>query len=343
MMSAVPLTGSAVAADVKVIVEPLGASSGTFEQAALKRAHPNKTAKAGKRRKRRDIMKTVTILVPMKLAGQAQAGKSLDSERGYAMAVLLVALSIMAVMLTVVMPVWKHAGQREKEEELVFRGKQYVHAIGLFQRKFANTYPPTIDVLVEQRFLRKKFKDPITNDDFVPILAGQSLPGSAPGTAGGTGAQGAAGRGPTAQPGQPNQPGRAGQPGQVAQPGGRGTSPIGTPGGGTTGGISGVTSKSKDTSIRLYNGRSHYNEWAFVYLPQVQAPGAGGAPGTARPGQTGQPGQPGQPGFPPGGTPGQRGRGNPNGPGPNGPGGRGFGPGVNPVQPIFPPNPRGRF
>jgi hypothetical protein len=27
----------------------------------------------------------------------------------------------------------------------------------------------------------------------------------------------------------------------------------------------------------LYNGRSHYNEWVFVYQPQVQAPGAGGA------------------------------------------------------------------
>jgi type II secretory pathway pseudopilin PulG len=288
-------------------------------------------------------MKTITILVPMKLEGQAQAGKQFDSERGYAMAVLLVALSIMAVMLTVVMPVWKHAGQREKEEELVFRGKQYVHAIGLFQRKFANAYPPTIDVLVEQRFLRRKFKDPITNEDFVPILAGQSLPGSTP--PGGT--QGAGGRGQPGQSTQPNQPGRAGQPGQVAgQPGGRGISPIGTPGGGTTGGISGVTSKSKDTSIRLYNGRSHYNEWAFVYLPQVQAPGAG-APGTATPGQRGQPGQP---GFPPGGIPGQRGRGNPNGPGgrgtpgnPPGPGGRGFGPGVTPIQPIFPPNPRGRF
>ena len=79
-------------------------------------------------------------------------------------------------MFTVVMPVWKQTARREKEEELVFRGKQYVHAIGLFQRKFANAFPPNIDVLVEQRFLRKKFKDPITNDDFVPIPAGQAAP-----------------------------------------------------------------------------------------------------------------------------------------------------------------------
>jgi type II secretory pathway pseudopilin PulG len=286
-------------------------------------------------------MKTITILVPMKLQGQARNPRRGD--RGYAMAVLLVALSIMAVMLTVVMPVWKHTAQREKEEELVFRGKQYVHAIGLFQKKFANAYPPTIDVLVDQKFLRKKFKDPITNGDFVPILAGQTLPGSS--TPGAT--PGQAGRG---QPGQTTQTeGQPSRPGQVAQPAaGRGTSPIGSPGGGTTGGISGVTSKSKDASIRLYNGRGHYNEWAFVYLPAVQAPGAGGAPGSTVPGQRGQ--QPGQPGFGTGGIPGQRGRGNPNGPGgrggqpgnPNGPGGRGFGPGITPVQPIFPPQ-RGRF
>ena len=46
------------------------------------------------------------------------------------MAALLVAMSIMAVMMTVAMPVWKQTAQREKEEELVFRGMQYVHAIG---------------------------------------------------------------------------------------------------------------------------------------------------------------------------------------------------------------------
>lgn len=252
------------------------------------------------------------------------------------MAVLLVAMSIMGIMLTVVMPVWKHASQREKEEELIFRGKQYVHAIGLFQRKFANAYPPTIDVLVEQRFLRKKFKDPITNDDFVPIPAGQSLPGSTPARSGAAGSgPGATGRGQTSQPGQ-----------ATTQTGARGTSPIGTPGSvGTTAGISGVTSKSKATSIRLYDGRSHYNEWAFIYTAATQAPGAG-APGTVAPGQRGQPGQQQPNPFGTGGIPGQRGRGNPNAPGgrPGGPGGRGFGPGASPAQPIFPPTtPRGRF
>jgi type II secretory pathway pseudopilin PulG len=291
-------------------------------------------------------MKRITILVPMKLAGQGNRQR--NAEQGYAMAALLVAMSIMAVMLTVVMPVWKHANQREKEEELVFRGLQYVHAIGMFQRKYANAYPPNVDVLVEQRFLRKKFKDPITGEEFVPIPVGQGLPGSA--TA--PGQRGAA-TSPTSRGAAPTAPGPT-----SPQTGGRGpsTAPsIGGPGGAgiqTTAGISGVTSKSKDASIRLYNGRGHYNEWAFVYTPQLQA--GQGAPGTAVPGQvpgqrgTGQPGQRGQ--QPPGTDPFNRGRG-PGGPGgsnpfgPNNPpGGRGSGPGVTPVQPIFgpPTTPRGR-
>src|SRR6187399_598272 len=107
-------------------------------------------------------MKSRNILRSMKLHGQGRKG---DAEGGYAMAALLVSLAIMAVALTVAMPVWKQMTQREKEAELVFRGAQYTRAITLFQRKNGQTLPPNIDVLVEQRFLRKKFKDPITGDD----------------------------------------------------------------------------------------------------------------------------------------------------------------------------------
>jgi type II secretory pathway pseudopilin PulG len=266
------------------------------------------------------------------------------------MAALLIAMSVMAIMMTVVMPVWKQAAQREKEEELVFRGKQYVHAIGLFQRKFANAYPPNVDVLVEQRFLRKKFKDPITNDDFVPLGAGQAPAGvgqQQPGPPG-RGAQGTAARTPSPATTTAQQPGGAGRgstspagsstPGGIA--GGVGGSIGGT--GGTTAGVSGVTSKSKDQSIRLYNGRGHYNEWAFIYMPQTQQPGC--VPGSAVPGQSTQPGQqrgqpPGQRGQPNPFDPGaQRGRGSFNPGGANTPpppplGGRGFGPGQQPLQP----------
>jgi len=258
------------------------------------------------------------------------------------MAALLVAMSIMAVMLTVAMPVWKQMTQREREEELVFRGMQYAHAIGMFQRKYANAYPPNLDVLVNEHFLRRKFKDPVTNDDFVPIVAGQNA-GIGVGTAGASAtpgamptAGGAGGRGATTAPQRDATPQRgattASQPGVPA---------AGAPGG-VSGGIMGVTSKSRDKSIRVYNGRNHYNEWQFVYVAQVAAPGAGGAPGSPVPGQRG--GVPGQPG--PGGFGGGRGTTPGRGTGPGGPGtGRpgGFGPGTSPFQPQPPTgSPRGR-
>jgi type II secretory pathway pseudopilin PulG len=237
----------------------------------------------------------------MKLRGQ---------QNGYAMVVLLISLSIMAIMMTVVMPVWRQTAQREKEAELVFRGEQYARAINLLQRKSVGAFPPSIDFLVEQKFLRKKFKDPITNDDFVPVLLSVAAPqGGAPGTQRGG-----------APPGGPQGSGRGGAPPTTGAASGS------TPGSPTGAGITGVTSKSKETSIRLYKGRNHYNEWIFVYTPPAAAPGPAGAPGTGGPRgggpRGGSPQGPANPQIPPfGGPNGPRGSPNPPG-GPANPPGR---------------------
>lgn len=193
------------------------------------------------------------------------------------MAVLLVGIAIMSIMLSVAMPVWHQQVQREKEAELIFRGEQYAHAIVLFQHKYGATLPPNVDVLVEQKFLRKKYKDPITGQDFQPIYqAAASQPGRTPGqTTGGTPGQPGPGNTPPAASGSPS--------GDVT-----GTTP--------TGGLIGVVSKSTAASIRLYNGFDHYNQWAFLYtqVTPVGGPGAvgGGGAGAAQPGQPGQPRQP---------------------------------------------------
>jgi hypothetical protein len=120
------------------------------------------------------------------------------------------------------------------------------------------------------------------------------------------------------------------------------------------GGIIGVTSKSKDTSIKIYNGRDRYNEWSFVYLQTTQSPGGppGGPSGPPRRnGQDDGPGQQGQPfGMPPGSFPGQgqrpggmqqspfspfpNGQGQPSRPPVGAPGGSGV-----PGTPPFPPPP----
>lgn len=246
----------------------------------------------------------------MKSTGGARAQARLAVEDGYAMAALLVAMSVMAIMLTVVMPVWKQMAQREKEAELIFRGEQYARAIGLFQRKSGpGTLPPNIDLLVQQRFLRRKYKDPITNDDFLPLLAGQAVLGAQPSGA----ARGAqppiAGAGGGGRAGGPSPAGGAA--GIAARPGQ------------VSGGIMGVASKSTDKSIRLYNSRSRYNEWAFLYVAPTPAPGQAGAAAPAGRGQGGAGGAGGR-----GGTGGPGGRGGPQGPGgPSDPFGRGGPPG----------------
>src|SRR6187402_1074847 len=99
------------------------------------------------------------------------------SDRGYAMAALLVGLAVMAVMMSVALPVWSQQTRREQEEEYLFRAYQYARGVALFQRKYANTFPPNFDVLVEQRFLRKKYKDPLTGQDYNPVYMTPQRPG----------------------------------------------------------------------------------------------------------------------------------------------------------------------
>jgi type II secretory pathway pseudopilin PulG len=92
--------------------------------------------------------------------------------RGYAMAALLVALSVMGILLSVALPVWRTAVQREREAELIFRGEQYAHGIALFSRRTGG-FPTSLNALRDGRYIRKLYKDPITNGDFQPVYLGQ--------------------------------------------------------------------------------------------------------------------------------------------------------------------------
>lgn len=221
---------------------------------------------------------------------------------GYAMVALLVGLSIMAVALSVALPTWRTMAQREREAELIFRGQQYARAIALYQRQYANAFPPNLDLLVDQRFLRRKYKDPMTGDEFQLLYVGQPAPGEGPGPpADGRGGPqaGAAGRG--------QGDGAAGRgTGFATQPAGLSATPLGG-----RGGIMGVSSKSDRTSLREWNGRRKYNEWTFV---ATQASTRAGGPAG---GQT-----------PTGGRGGEAGRGGLGGPGgrQNAPPGRGTAP-----------------
>ena len=203
---------------------------------------------------------------PMNLAAKASSG--------YAMAALLVAMAVMAIVLSAAMPTWSQMIRRDKEEELVFRGTQYARAIKMYQSKFASASPASLDVLIEQRMLRKKFRDPLSpnKDGEFQLLYLQNqmtMGGGQPQGQGSRGSAPAAGRGMSGSIGP--------------SPSGRGA-------------IVGVVSKNTGQSIRLYNGKNKYNEWQFIGMEMsvqggpAAGGGAGGRGGTARGGRGGQDG-----------------------------------------------------
>ena len=191
-------------------------------------------------------------------------------QAGYAMAALLVGVAIMGVLMSVVLPVWSHAAKREREAELIFRGEQYARAIELYQRQYVGAYPPDLDTLVDQRFLRRLYTDPMTDSgqgEFQAVYQSQldDIQGG---------------------------PATAARPGEVTT-----SEPVAS---GSRfsqsdreeGDIVGVVSTSEETSVRIYNGQQQYNEWAFVYGAGSGQPG--GEPGVdgASPAQEDTFGQP---------------------------------------------------
>ena len=259
-------------------------------------------------------------------------------DRGYILVALLVGMAVASVWMAALLPVWRQQMVREKEADLIFRGQQYARAIFFFQQKNSNNGPQNIDDLVAQHYLRRKWKDPITGDDFQLVPCGQV---AAPG-------QAAPGRGTTGPSTPPQSAPSQAAPGRAA-PAGSGSPSVQI----GQGGICGVRSKSNKASVKVYQNQQEYDLWRFdnqtaqqlvsqsiqklggTPLPQQGQPGRGAPgqqpgvqpgrqPGIQAPGGRAQPGQPGQPGQ----GPAQPGQGQ--GPGRIQPGG-GFPTGTTPI------------
>lgn len=86
-----------------------------------------------------------------------------ERQKGYTLLILLFAVSIISIGLIVAVPIMQTQSQREKEEELIFRGNQYVEAIRLYQLKKPGTFPSTLEELVEEKCLRRLYRDPMTS------------------------------------------------------------------------------------------------------------------------------------------------------------------------------------
>ena len=200
------------------------------------------------------------------------------------MAGLLVAIGIMGVLMSVAMPSWRTVVKREKEAELLFRGEQYMRAIDLYQRRFPGAYPTDLEMLVEQRFLRRAYLDPMTGEPFRILTQGSA----------------AAALGETTFSDETDEDGRrnrlSDRTGRASfgTTFGSGASGLGRRSDNTfaspfsrspgapddeLGGIVGVVSRSSEESLLEYNGATRYDQW--LYRPRA----AGGR--ARRPGRAG--------------------------------------------------------
>jgi type II secretory pathway pseudopilin PulG len=112
----------------------------------------------------------------------------LKNQRGVTLMVVLLMMVVMGLAAGMAGNTWKNVMQREREEELLFRGNQYRRAIeSYFKMGHAGTqaaYPKSIEDLLKdpralqtQRHLREGYKDPVTGEDFELIRQGGSITG----------------------------------------------------------------------------------------------------------------------------------------------------------------------
>ncbi|MBN2264721.1 MAG: hypothetical protein JW775_02800 [Candidatus Aminicenantes bacterium] len=156
---------------------------------------------------------------------------------GYVLIILMMAVFVMSLALLVAVPVWQTELQREKEEELIFRGKQYAEAVRIYVQKNPGRFPSSLKELLEKRCLRRPFRDPFGPDgEWNVILASGRAP---------TGRE-------TAQ--------------QVLIAPERALPAIKNPQ------ILGVVSTSTNRSVKIYNDQETHDRWLFFFGQDPKKP-----------------------------------------------------------------------
>src|SRR5664279_1140498 len=108
------------------------------------------------------MLKLLSNPIPSSIRSRRRSG-----EEGYLLIGALVLIAMILIALAVAAPKIAVELQRDKEDELMHRGLQYARAIRLYYKKFGR-YPASMDQLEktnEIRFLRKRYKDPVTGKD----------------------------------------------------------------------------------------------------------------------------------------------------------------------------------
>ena len=107
-------------------------------------------------------------------------GGILTSSRGFTYIGALIAIMIMGIMLGAAGQTWQTVMKREREEELLFRGLQVKHALDQWHKPRPGQPPPhpikglkellkSPYSLTTVRCLRRLYKDPMSDKDWVPI------------------------------------------------------------------------------------------------------------------------------------------------------------------------------
>ena len=221
-----------------------------------------------------------------------------NSEQGYVLLTLLLIIAVMGIVAATMVTSITFDIKRDREAEMIHRGVQYSRAIRAYYKKFGR-YPATIENLEntnQMRFLRKRYKDPITGKDFKLLHFGEAKMGLTIGGgiipgASSVGSNGklTAGGLSSSSFGNSNSFGQNAQAGQQSAPdssqsdanGSQTVSSDGTNNAAdqsssdqpaqTFGGmpIVGVASTSKDPTIREFDKKKKYSEWQFLYDPTL--------------------------------------------------------------------------
>ena len=250
-------------------------------------------------------------------------GRRRRAEAGYTLVMFVMAIAVMSIAMGVAVQTVEFQMRREREAELIFRGEQFIEAIRLYKIKYGR-YPMQLKEIYEAkpRVIRKRWKDPITDSENWGIVflgqegrpgqQGRQLAGPGATSDSGFGDRGTLPNGPTSR--------YDGNPGRRARAGYRSSAPTNRArarwdtGGVKMGPIVGVHSTSCDEAIKIYEGRTTYCEWRFIYREQPQPGAAGGQrarpapgpadlpPGRKGPAESGRPRLRRQPVEPPGGN-----------------------------------------
>jgi type II secretory pathway pseudopilin PulG len=83
------------------------------------------------------------------------------ARRGYALIILMFAVFVLGLGLLIATPVWQTETQRDKEEELIFRGRQYVEAVRIYVQKNPGRFPASLKELLDKKCIRRLYRDPL--------------------------------------------------------------------------------------------------------------------------------------------------------------------------------------